>query len=71
MSLWLTCGLPCPSLRSLSSEAAYAQCCLDCLETCDLERDHCDASCECVPNESPVIIDTTGDGFHLTSAADG
>ena len=56
----------------LAGEAAQAQCgCQECLDTCDLARNHCDPSCECVPNESPVIVDATGDGFHLTSAADG
>jgi len=33
----------------------------------------CDLStCQCIPNNvSPIIVDTTGHGFHLTSANDG
>ena len=27
--------------------------------------------CRCVIDDSPILIDTTGDGFHLTNAADG
>ncbi len=32
----------------------------------------CDTcSCQCVPGSSPIIVDTIGKGFHLTSAWDG
>jgi hypothetical protein len=57
----------------LSGKVAYAQCgCVQCLESCDLETHHCDSSCDCVPNVgSPIIIDTRGEGFRLTSANDG
>ncbi len=62
-----------PLLLVLLAGAAYAQCgCTQCIETCDLITHHCDSDCDCVPNEgSPIIIDTTGEGFHLTSATEG
>jgi hypothetical protein len=58
---------------SLFGKEAYAQCgCEQCLDTCDLTTHHCDSSCDCVPNlGSPIVIDTTGEGFHLTSATEG
>src|SRR5437762_12400059 len=42
-----------------------------CSGSCPTPRVWDTGLCRCVIDDSPVLIDTTGDGFHLTSAADG
>jgi hypothetical protein len=39
--------------------------------TCDAESHFSPQYCSCVADTSPIIIDTDGSGFHLTSARDG
>ena len=44
---------------------------------CELEPVICDSGtwsfewCDCIPLVSPIVVDVTGDGFNLTSGADG
>jgi hypothetical protein len=39
---------------------------------CSADNGQCNVNCQCIPNGvSPIIIDTTGHGFHLTSAEQG
>jgi hypothetical protein len=48
-----------------------SNCCND-PSMCSADNGQCNADCYCIPNGvSPIIIDTTGHGFHLTSAEQG
>lgn len=71
----MVCATPalCVLILTYPVVAGFAQSC----GTCDSEPRNCPElqvwdpdTCRCVP-ASPIILDTTGGGFRLTSAADG
>lgn len=60
-------------LLLLARPEAFAQCNTCCYnsEMCDTEE-YCNDSCVCViEGNSPIVIDTTGKGLHMTSAESG
>ncbi len=73
------CGDPCddPSCPGYSSDCqptcvAGSEDCTGCIPpTCDASEHFSPAICGCIADTSPIIIDTDGSGFHLTSAAGG
>ncbi len=66
-------GGACP--MGFTADAGGGYCCSDSqcgeIQFCDMGYSWSFAECDCLPNNSPIVIDVSGNGFNLTDAQNG